>query len=94
MGIETGTLMAIAAMGSAAASVYTAMNQPKPPGVQAPVKPPQASKTPDQAGIASKNLSDALPGGPLTGNAGTFLTGAGGVDPSTLTLGKNTLLGQ
>jgi hypothetical protein len=28
------------------------------------------------------------------GIAGTMLTGAGGVDPSTLVLGKNTLLGS
>lgn len=30
----------------------------------------------------------------LAGNAGTMLTGPGGVDPSTLQIGKNTLLGM
>jgi len=33
-------------------------------------------------------------GGGSQGIAGTLLTGAGGVDPNTLQLGKNTLLGS
>ena len=37
------------------------------------------------------NDAGTMPGG--AGNS-TLLTGPGGVDPSALTLGKNTLLGQ
>lgn len=45
-------------------------------------------KRPDTAAILSE-AGQAARGGP----AGTMLTGAQGIDPSMLTLGKNTLLG-
>lgn len=45
-------------------------------------------KQPDVAGLASQN-SMAAKGG----QSGTLLTGAAGVDPKTLLLGKTTLLG-
>ena len=42
------------------------------------------------------NQRRAVDAGAMPGGAGnsTLLTGPGGVDPSALTLGKNTLLGQ
>lgn len=45
-------------------------------------------KRPDVAGA----LSSAMQSG-KSGASGTMLTGPGGVDPSSLTLGKQTLLG-
>jgi alanine dehydrogenase len=47
------------------------------------------AKRPDIGAMLSANQSAAAGGG-----AGTMLTGVGGVDPSTLQLGKNTLLGS
>ena len=55
-------------------------------------KPPAKAKTPDRPAIGAANA--AGPGGAMSGNSGTFLTGPSGVDPSTLNLGRNTLLGQ
>lgn len=46
------------------------------------------SKTPDVGAMLSENAQSAL-----SGQSGTLLTGASGVDPNSLTLGKNTLLG-
>lgn len=47
------------------------------------------SKRPDSlAFLEAARLSGAA------GGASTLLTGAGGIDPSALTLGKNTLLGM
>lgn len=45
-------------------------------------------KLPDVAGLASGNAMSAK-----GGQSGTMLTGAQGVDPNTLALGKSTLLG-
>lgn len=45
-------------------------------------------KTPNFAAINTSNTNQAL-----TGIGGTSLTGPAGVDPSSLSLGKNTLLG-
>lgn len=67
-----------------------------PPAVQAPTPPPalQAAKAPAAAVFKRKNAAMAGPGGPLSGNAGTLLTGPSGVDPTSTSLGKSTLLGQ
>lgn len=46
------------------------------------------AKSPDTAAMLSANM---LAG--KTGQSGTMLTGTQGVDPTTLTLGKTTLLG-
>jgi hypothetical protein len=59
---------------------------------QAAIKPPQASKAPDASSVANA-MSGAGQAGGAAGVAQTFLTGAGGIDPSLLKLGKNTLLG-
>lgn len=73
----------------------TMMN--KSPSIQAPQAPsapptPQAAQTP-QAGDALKQVQGQGQAGGSPGVASTFLTGAGGVDPSQLNLGKTTLLG-
>lgn len=47
------------------------------------------AKSPDVAAMLSANEQAAKGGA-----AGTMLTGATGIDPSTLQLGKNTLLGN
>ena len=51
----------------------------------------QADMQFNRANQRRANDAGAMPGG--AGNS-TLLTGPGGVDPSALTLGKNTLLGQ
>lgn len=56
---------------------------------QKPDAKPQASKTPDRPAMSAANAAMGA-----KGNSGTFLTGPSGVDPSTLNLGKNTLLGE
>ncbi|HSV48352.1 MAG TPA: hypothetical protein VLJ58_21365 [Ramlibacter sp.] len=89
--------MAAAAVAGTAITAYTALNQPKPPGVKqltAADKPPAAAKAPSRPATSTANAAAAGPGGAMSGNSGTFLTGPSGVDPSTLNLGKNTLLGQ
>ena len=51
----------------------------------------QAEMEFNRANQRRANDAGTMPGG--AGNS-TLLTGPGGVDPSALTLGKNTLLGQ
>ena len=51
----------------------------------------QADMQFNRANQRRANDTGTMPGG--AGNS-TLLTGPGGVDPSALTLGKNTLLGQ
>ena len=51
----------------------------------------QADMEFNRANQRRANDAGTMPGG--AGNS-TLLTGPGGVDPSALTLGKNTLLGQ
>jgi hypothetical protein len=70
--------------------------QPDVPQPQAtePAKPPSKQaegKQPDTKAMAGAN---ANPSGINAGPASTFLTGPSGIDPSQLTLGRNTLLGQ
>lgn len=40
------------------------------------------------------DMSSIMKAAQATGGSGTMLTGPGGVDPGSLTLGKSTLLGQ
>lgn len=47
------------------------------------------AKSPNGSAINQSNMIDSKGGG-----SGTMLTGSQGVDPSSLTLGKSTLLGQ
>jgi len=62
----------------------------QPTGVTPPPEP-QAPKTPDEAA----RRSSVNVGAAAAGQAGsTLLSGTDGVSPSTLSLGKNSLLGQ
>lgn len=63
------------------------------PTIATPEKPPQATKAPDRTAMLAANASAAMPGA-MRGNSSTFLSGTGGIDMSTLNLGRNTLLGS
>ena len=83
--------------GTAMAASKLMKGAPKAPEVKpltAADKPPAQAKAPDRPAISKANATAAGPGGAMSGNSGTFLTGPSGVDPSTLNLGRNTLLGQ
>jgi hypothetical protein len=92
-GISAASWLAVAAVGSLAVSVYSMANQPKAPQMAAPPAMPQASQAPNAQGIA-RGMAGAGQAGGSPGVGQTMLTGAGGVDPNTLALGKNTLLGS
>lgn len=62
------------------------------PAVQPAIEPPQAAKNPDIDPLKKKN-ANAAGVGPMAGPSSTMLTGVGGIDPSSLSLGKTTLLG-
>lgn len=78
---------AAAAMGGM--MLASSMNKPASPQVPAA---PQASQAPDAMGTRA-SVAGVGQGGGSPGIAQTFLSGAGGVDPSLLQLGRNTLLG-
>ena len=97
------TWMAITAGATAAVSLYTsdqasknqanALQQAKQQAQSQQLASDEANnranaKSPDVAALMSANLLAAK-----NGQAGTMLTGPSGVDPNSLTLGKNTLLG-
>lgn len=68
---------------------------PQAPAVLPPEKPPQPSEAPVRKAIGTAGGGGPAVGGPGgVGNASTFLTGSVGVDPRTLQLGRNTLLGS
>lgn len=92
MGIETA--MMIGALASAASSVKSLTTKSPKATVPEPEKPPQATKAPSREPMLAANTMAASPAGAMSGNSGTFLTGPSGVDPSSLNLGRNTLLGQ
>ena len=73
-------------------SILGATKPPKMPTPQA-TPMPQMSKAPDLSAIKASNAGPGQAGG-SPGVAQTFLTGASGVDPSTLTLGRTLLLGN
>lgn len=103
-GVSATTVAAAAAVVGAGAAIYQGQQsqaaQKKATG-QANANAQQAESTqeqeinranahnPDTGAIDSAN-QQAAAGGPSS----TMLTGAGGVDPSTLALSKNTLLGM
>lgn len=67
----------------------------KTPGSpESPPPLPQATQVGSQADAKAGLQAQGLPGGPLAGNASTWLTGASGVDPDKLNIGRSTLLGQ
>lgn len=98
MGIST---IVAAALG-AGATMYSAhqqksaandtLNAQKEAAAKAEANRPQASKAPTTQSVQADQAGAGQAGG-APGVAQTFLTGAGGVDPSLLNLGKSTLLG-
>lgn len=89
MGAEVGAMALGAVLGSALGSRQKAPSIPAP---QAAEPAPQASKTPDANSFLDRNMGTGQGGG-SPGVSQTFLTGAGGVDPSGLNVRKNTLYG-
>lgn len=87
-------ITAVAGGFQAAQSLFGGGNKAPKPAAPAPA--PQASKVPDAAGVRAGEAANggAPASGPGGGTASTFLSGAGGVDPNSLTLGRNALLGQ
>ena len=73
-------------------SADNALQQQKEQAAQAEANRPQASKAPTTSAIMGQQAGTGQAGG-APGVAQTFLTGASGVDPSTLNIGKSTLLG-
>lgn len=83
-----------ATIGSSLLGGQEQQQQPQQQLQQAPALPDQqAAKTPTSTSIQSGMIGTGQAGG-APGAASTLLTGPGGIDPKTLTLGKNTLLGQ
>jgi len=82
--------------GLLASSLIGSMQKPASPTTPTPVTPPP-SLTQSQAAVDPTAILNSLTGvgqgGGQKGVAQTLLSGAGGVDPSTLTLNKKTLLG-
>ena len=72
-------------------------SQKEQPSMQMPQMPaappePQAAKAPDSQTVRAGQAGMGQAGG-APGVADTFLTGAGGIDPKLLALGRTTLLG-
>jgi uncharacterized protein HemX len=103
MGIETGTALLIASAIGAGTAAYTANKQEKAQeaateqatkNAKATAKAAEEAsnkankKAPDSGALLSANIA-----GGKSGQASTMLTGATGIDPSVLQLGKTTLLG-
>jgi len=61
---------------------------PQSPTAPEPVKPPDTAKTPARDPFAAGNKTSANQQGPQS----TMLTGAGGVAPSSLSLGRSSVL--
>lgn len=93
-GAATTALVGGALAATAITMLQPSVKAPTPPAVIPPPQP-QAASMPDQAAIRQKgNGNSNLPGGVVDSPAGTLLTGPGGVDSSTLKLGKSTALGS
>lgn len=97
MGIVEG-IMAVAALAGAAQQQDASRRQKNQAKDAAEAAQQQAQREAQQADMNFNraNQRRASDGGVMPGGAGnsTLLTGPGGVDASSLTLGKNTLLGQ
>lgn len=94
MGMDP-TVMGIIGGAALGAGLGGMQKAPSIPAPQAPVAPPaaQAAQVPDAQSFLSKNSGTGQAGG-APGIAQTFLTGAGGIDPSKLDLNRKTLLGS
>jgi hypothetical protein len=86
----TGAMIGQALMGAVATQAVSGLmgggKSSTPQAPAAPAAPPQATKQPDQAASRTRGAAG-------TPTSATMLTGAAGVDPASLALGKNTLLG-
>lgn len=94
-GIAAAVIAAAAAENSSEQSRRTAhgqMDQQRQLARQAEATKPQQTQAPGVQGVQSIMDGQGQSGG-APGVAQTFLTGSSGVDPSTLNLGKSTLLG-
>ena len=80
------------AMTIAGAAVGNMQQAPQMPNVPKP-PPPQQAKMPDMTSLYAGMQGTGQAGG-KPGNAQTWLTGPGGVDPNAMKLGKPTLLGE
>ena len=80
-----------AVVGGAAVGVL-ATKKPKLGKPPPPPKPPQMAKMPTAIDVRAGLMGSQQAGG-SPGVAGTFLTGAGGVDPGGVNLRKTSLLG-
>lgn len=80
------TGMEIALLAGTAASTVATLSQGKPstPAMPEAPKMPETPKSPERDPFKQRNQQSAAAGGP----ASTMLTGAGGVAPSGLSLGR------
>lgn len=88
---------ATAVVGAIASSALTKKpaEQPQQPlSANANAKPPTAQEATSPEDIAKKNALAASATGALSGNSATVLTGANGISPANLNLGRSSLLGQ
>lgn len=72
---------------------HQAQDQQAASAAQAEATKPQASQAPTTQAVQA-GMTGAGQAGGAPGIAQTFLTGAQGVDPNSLAVGKNTLLGS
>ncbi|MDI1301962.1 MAG: hypothetical protein PSX71_08665 [bacterium] len=84
--------MGLSSMAASLQSVGKLFSPPKMPAPYQPPPPPAASKAPDIQGVSAAMAGTGQAGG-APGIAQTMLTGAGGVNPDALKLGKTSLLG-
>lgn len=98
MGTAVSAVQAAGLGATLGSTLLGGQGEEKQPAQQAVQQTPtvpesQAAKAPTSTSIQQGVLGIGQAGG-APGAASTLLTGPGGIDPSKLNLGKNTLLGQ
>lgn len=103
-GITATTVLAAAAVAGTAYTIYNgqkqadaqekAQNQAQANADKQEKAADQATNRANQKNPDTSAILDAATQAGKGGASGTMLTGAQGVDPATLALGKNTLLGK
>lgn len=97
LGGGLGGALAGGGLGGTLGGLLDGQQKPKDPTIniqQAPAAPEsQAAKAPSASAVQGGMMGTGQAGG-APGVAQTMLTGAGGIDPKSLLLGKNSLLGQ
>lgn len=93
VGDHASTALTIGSLLGGALGSQSGSGMPDAPSAPPPAPALQGGIAPDAAGITKGLQSSMGPGGADAGNSTTFLTGASGVDPNKLSLGKATLLG-